>query len=551
MRPIRLTHCALALAALSLAAPATADVVVLKDGSRLVGRIQNDPNRPERLGMILPTGRIELQRARIAEIIEESDAQDFTHLGNAYLANRDYRRASDAFRDALKADPAFAPALEGQTKANAALEVKATQAAQAQTAENDQRLERIATQIKEAKFDDAKASLDSILNTNPTDAQRVAAQRLLLDLHLASGAQRLDRLDKRGAEMHFTRVLELDPENLAAREALLDVWKNDPSKREEVLKALQAKLRLEPDNLDLNQRVADLLMQLNRFQEAIGPLEKLFASPKYRAQGYGRQLESVLRETIQRQGDSGNYDAAIATMEKLMGFFPGTDGTQLSVLRYRKAVAAADPNDFDTRARLLVQLRDSGLPDMAVEEAQILISRAPNNESLLAILRFEAERQLAEIAESLSRREYAVARNMAANYATVHRRFPDLVAKSADLYERATIEGERQARAAREQARDIAQRAIEYYDQALRFAQEMRSTDKDPAVRPYSAKTEAIKYARRAIQSYEAALAIDRSLGPPSGMDLSARLGDAKALLQNLTRGADPLPNQQRRQATR
>jgi hypothetical protein len=116
---------------------------------------------------------------------------------------------------------------------------------------------------------------------------------------------------------------------------------------------------------------------------------------------------------------------------------------------------------------------------------------------------------LAKFATHFSATNSPVARDMARGFIESGSQYPDLVAKATEMYERASVEAERQARENRQQAREIAQRGIEYYQQALSFASQLRSTEVSSSVRPYSAKQEAIKYARRAIDSLKTAINID------------------------------------------
>jgi len=532
------------LTAMALLAPmvASADIIVMNNGQRLEGRAEDIDRKPEKVRFTRGVGTMEIARSAIKELIEEADSVDYRRVGLQLVEAKSYKRAIELFDMALEGDPEDEAAIEGRARANAAIEQAELEAGRESALKIEVEIEAARRLVEEERFDEAENLLQRVAANSTTDAQRTAAQLALIDLHSAWGFQRLDRLDPKGAEIHYTRVLEMDPENVGARERLLEVWKDDPARREDVLKAYTMKLQSDPDNLELNAKVADSYLMLNRFEDALPMLEKLAVSPRYKAQRYDSRFRNTLREIIRNQSDSGNYDAAIGNTEKLLKYFPAEDSSQLVILQYRKAVATADPLDTNNRARLIAGLRNAGLKELAAAEAAVVARVDPSNEILQAILREEAEERLAEVRDTLQRNEFAVARDMARGFIETGSQYPDLVAKATEMYERASVEAERQARENRQQAREIAQRGIEYYQQALSFASQLRSTNVNSSVRPYSAKQEAIKYARRSIDSLKTAINIDPSLGGVTGMDLNAQLSDARQLLSTLTQSGTGLP---------
>lgn len=531
------------LTAVGLLAPmsAAADVLVMNNGQKLEGRAESIDGKPDKLRFTRGVGTMEIARTSIKEVIEESDSVDYRRIGLQMLDAKSYKRAIELFDMSLELDPNEEAAVEGRARARAAIEQAELEAGRESALRVEVDIEAARKLIAEERFDEAENLLQRVAANSTTDAQRTAAQLALIELHSAWGFQRLDRLDTKGAEIHYTRVLEMDPNNADARERLLEVWKDDPARREDVLKAYTVKLQSDPDNLELNAKVADSLLMMSRFEDALPMLEKLALSPRYKAQRYDARFHNTLREIIRNQSDAGNYDAAIGNTEKLLKYFPSEDSSQLVILQYRKAVATADPLDTNNRARLISGLRNAGLKELAASEAAVVARVDPNNEILQGILREEAEERLGEVRDTLQRNEFAVARDMARGFIESGSQYPDLVAKATEMYERASVEAERQARENRQQAREIAQRGIEYYQQALSFASQLRSTEVSSSVRPYSAKQEAIKYSRRSIDSLKTAISMDPSLAGVTGMDLNARLSDARQLLSTLTQAGTPL----------
>lgn len=523
----------------------SADVLILRDDTKLEGRVEDVPGKPTRIALITGSGRIEIPRDRVKELVEEPDSADYRRIGSQLLALRNFPSAAENFRKSLGFDPEDREAREGLARAEEALGAQAELHAQEHAAEVETLLTQARAAIEKEDFEGARKILERVAAANTSEEQRTAAQRTLIDLYNAWGYHRLDRLDARGAEENFTRVLEIDPENDIAREHLLTVWEKNPAKREEVLKAYLQKLRDDPDNLELNAKTVDVLVALNRYEEAVPYLEKLFGSPNYRARNYGRQFQIALQETVRFHRDAGNWDTSISYTQKLLGFFPSEDPTQLVLLQYRKALAGIAADDMNGRAALIKQLGDNGLNDLAYAEADVAIQRSPDQPILKAILRERAERDLADVRDYLNAGDFAVARDLARSFINQNASQEDLVTQASEIYERASVEFERQQKQRKEMAREIGQRGIEYLSQARSFAEQLRRSDVIGGAQPYSAKQEAIKFSRRAIDTMQTSISMDPTLGGVTGLDLNAHLNDARSLLSSLTSSPNLPPRYQ------
>ncbi len=128
-----------------------------------------------------------------------------------------------------------------------------------------------------------------------------------------------------------------------------------------------------------------------------------------------------------------------------------------------------------------------------------------------------------------------------------NRRFPDLVQMAADLMSRSQLEAERQAQRSREQARQISALGDQYLAEARRNHDLMRSADINQRTTGVSFRQEAIRFSRRAINAYEAALEIDPTLGPMvGGEDLNSKIADARQLLAVMTQPTIRIPQARR-----
>ncbi len=540
------------LSLLILTAPLAlrADVVVLTDGTQLEGRAESVLGSDDRVAFISGTGRLELPRSRVSEIREETDAEDYTRIGDQYLKARNYPAAVQQYQKAVEADSTHAPAQAGLKEAQSSIQAEQGERVRALQEKIGQELETIPKLIAEDKYDDADAFLKRIMTSEITDAQRLTAQRYTRDLYLAWAFARYDRLDYRGAEEKYLRVMEMDPENKDARDALLRIWITDPRKKPDVLKAYQSKLKDEPNNLEYSQIVGDLLYEFERYDEAIEPLEKIYSTPRLANRGYDTKLRNAYKQAVLRKYDDRDLDGAIALYEKMLAVFPNEDQTNLIVYRYERDRGKLAENDWNGKALLVKRLQEAGLTQLATREAELILRYDPTNKGADEVLRKDSEDEYRRIQEAMNSGNYLVARDLALRFVSTQTRYPKLVESAQELYNKADIEAKRQEKENRERARVLAERGIDYYNEALRNVDLMTDSERRSDYRPISYKQEAIKYARRAVDHYETALRIDPSLGAISGMDLNARLRDAQELYNGLTDRPDRLPTITRRKGS-
>lgn len=538
----KLTTKLILAAAMCLPLALPADVLILDNGSRLEGRIENGTTTRDRVAFISGAGRIELPVGRIAERIEEEDWEDWTRVAGQYLENKDYTQAIQTYQQALEANPDYEPALEGLSQAQAGLSSRQEENARQAREELLTRLETVPDLIENEAFAEAEQIINNTLAGDVPEDTNLMARRLLRDLYLAWGFARYDKLDYRGAEERYLRVLEMDPNNEDAQDRLLSIWERDPNKRQEVLQTYLNKLDVEPNNLEYNRKAADLLYSFQRYEAAIEPLRKVVSSNRYPAQGYDKKLENSYWQTVQEFKRDGDLDEAINLFEELLQVFPTHNDTELVVLRYQRDREQLAEDDYEGWATLVRRLYEAGLTEYAVREAELVLRYAPESELASEILRQDARRELERVEQTFAEGNYLVARDMAFRFMERGSRFPELIQQAEELYNRADIEARRQAKENRERAREIAQRGMQYYQEAMNYVALLNSTDQRQGARPISYKQEAIDRSRRAIDHYQTALRIDPSLGGIEGMDLNSRLRDAQNLYRNLTDRPAPLP---------
>lgn len=548
----------LALVALAAAAaPVAADVLVLKDGTRLEGRVEDAEGG--RVAFISASGRIELPAARAVERIEEPDAKDWTRIGEQFAKRKEFAAAIQHYQRALEADAEFGEAKQGLEEARKVLQAEQDDRVRAQQEKINLELEKVPELLKAEKFKEALEVLDGVMAARTTDEQRINAQRLQIDLYQAWGFSRFDRLDYASAEEKYLRVLEMDPKNKVAREKLLLIWRNNPAKKAEVLKAYQAKLAEEPNNLEYNRIVGDMLYEMERYAEAIAPLKMIHAAPRYGRQGYDVKLRRSFNQAIEDLTNANKKDDGIKLFEDLLTVFPNEDPTRLTLLKYERDKERLEKEDWDGRALLVKNLYQTGLTQFAVREAELILRYDPQNEIADSILLAEATAELISIREAFNQGNFLVARDMAQRFTKSQKRYPKLVDEAQEIYNKSDIEAKRQAKENRESARTIAERGLGYYEEAQRNVQllnqtnlsqnEQNSGGRRSVSAPVSYKQQAIILCKRAIDHYETALRIDPTLGDIKVMDLNSRLRDARALYRSLTDRPTSLPTVRNRTA--
>ncbi|MBX3728245.1 MAG: hypothetical protein KF858_03595 [Candidatus Sumerlaeia bacterium] len=530
------------LLAMLLAGPVAADVLVLKSGERREGRVEAIVGEPDHLLLISGSQQIRIPKALIEQVIEQDDATDYTILGDQFVRLQSYERAVRMYQRALESNPSHAPARAGLERARGMIgerQAETERQAQAEHAERLATARRMLADPDRVDFARVEELLNQVTQRSTSDSQKATAELLKRDLYLAWAHDREDRLDPIGAEDHLQRVLAIDKGNREAEDLLLRVWRNNPNRRTEVLKMLEDRLAESPDDLTLNQEYADLLLALNREEDAIGPLMKLHESGRFRALDYDARLERAMTRAAERRAQAGDNDGAIELYKSLATIFPDADQTALFRLEYRKRLDALEPNDWQARSMLLDNLVAQGMTRLALDEAEIILQNDPTNERALALVRKSAEEKLAEAQQAFAQGRYTLAMSLSRRFAQEHTRFGDMVQVASDIYGKASIEAERQRKRLRDQAREL----VTYGDENLSLARrnlELYKTSDNPnrtGVLPY--RFEATKFADRALEAYREALKIDPSIAPlVGGMDVANKIRDAEDLKTEINRPA-------------
>jgi tetratricopeptide (TPR) repeat protein len=169
-----------------------------------------------------------------------------------------------------------------------------------QTKGIEQRLENVAGLIRDNRIEEAEQQLKGILKTSPNDA---SALNLMGTIRAQQG-----KLDE--AEVLLTHAAKNDPTFVPVHMnlALLYLLRNAPEK---TISELKEVVRLEPNNLEANYKLARLLLSRGQTNEAIVVIEKVDSkSPAF---------VTLLGDAYLKKGDiskaEGNYLQALAAQK--------------------------------------------------------------------------------------------------------------------------------------------------------------------------------------------------------------------------------------------
>src|SRR5881394_223315 len=252
--------------------------------------------------------------------------------------------------------------------------------AAAQTNNLQARLENAATLIRENRIAEAEQQLNGILRTTPNEA---AALNLLGTIRAQQG-----KLDE--AESLLTRAAKIDPTFVPVHMnlAFLYVLENVPEK---TISELREVVKLEPDNIEANYKLARLLLSRGQTDESIVVIEKAKLSSATSV-----MFLTLLGDAYFKKGDAGkaeeNYLLALAAHkdnpDAMMGMAKvsqsrGDNRTALAYLSQAKEVIGNAP---EVLYRIGVTALGLGFFDEARSDLEQAVKLKPDEPTYLIAL---------------------------------------------------------------------------------------------------------------------------------------------------------------------
>jgi len=197
------------------------DVLILNTGERRKGIVEDAPGQADKLILIDAAGRTTIDRSRVSEIVREPRAVGLISIGNQMYDKQLLTEALNYYRDALKEDPKSAQAKELIAATEAELDRRAGQERKQQMLEISERMRQARELTDKQEFAKAQDTLDRAEKMRPTETQAAELRSIRINMLLAWGRERLDRLDREGAAEKFQSVLALAPQHVQAMNELI------------------------------------------------------------------------------------------------------------------------------------------------------------------------------------------------------------------------------------------------------------------------------------------------------------------------------------------
>ena len=524
--------------------PAPADTLVLRNGQRQTGVVEDDERDPAMLWITTTGGRFRIPRANIADLQRDTPANARLALGNAFFQIGQYENALEQYQIANQLEPNNEQILVRLAAAQARMSDRQAEADEAMRRTALELLEEARAAVAQERFPFAldKIRAAEVRAGSLIEAERIAA---LASLYEAWGRARFDRLDYAGSSQYLEMSLQYAPDNQSARDALLRALEQQPERRQEVLNHYKERLVADPHNVEIALKVVDLQYRLGQFDDMSVLLVDLARRGQLADVRYRRFLEEALIRATRTELDARRFEAAREKYLVLLEFFPDHDRQTLNYIDYYIRANQIDPNSYQDRVDLGKFAMAHGMYEEARQElsrALMIDSEGPEARQLLTGM---AQGRLTEAQRLV---DSATAENLDPAYAALtlaqqlQQEFPtllDVVDQARVVSERADNLVREHMRARQRSAADIAMRGDEYYERALGYMSEYQRSDFTDRVRAYNPVTEAQLNLNRAINAWNTALQLDSSLASLEKGDLRTKIADAQRLLRSLQQ---PLP---------
>jgi len=559
---------ALAAAALAFAAlPVHADIVILKNGTRLEGIVTTSSLVPN---VILFSDNVNkslrIPLSRVEKIVHEDKATSLLRIARAYARAGNYEKALDELRRAKALSPSDPAILEEERSVLRALAVKQAEEAEMKLEETRGLLDKIRKAMENREFEKALAWFELLDREKSLPADlREAENRLKIEFYEKWGDDRADKTDTFGAIECYETVMDLDPNNAGVYEKLMKLYEKvlrpgaDETRARKLQEYLEAKVAEDPSNLDARLKLANLLYMRKNWDGALKQYLVLYhdlsttGAEKISLPRVEARLRALMDGRHRQTAERGDYELAIKQFREYQALFPDADPEPLYRYEYLRKAKNIGPDDDAARIELVRYCEKYGLKNYARKELMTVLRHNPKNPEALAILGKWAQADLREIEDTFQAGLYAQIPFLVSE---LHKKYPPdryptlrpILETADDYVEKARNEARAKIRDRSKRALELAQTGDQNFDRAMTALYNYRNG----SGRTYRAgsdlshgysvtrtvgsyKADAIMYFQRAKRYYREALALDPTLADPSKQDLRRKISDCDRYLALLT----------------
>lgn len=529
--PTTLLAAALAL----VTASAGADILTLDNGKTLKGIVEEQVGDSANVTISIAGGKQKIPKQRIKSVEKEPLAKGYLHIGDDYTRLGKPAEALASYQQALHEDPQSDEAKERVQTAQKALDQIKMNSRQDDIRKIDGIKAHVRDLIRQNQFQQAEEALKSASDLMPTPAQKEQLQDAVGELYFAWAKERLDKLDKAGAEEKLNLALAAQPQNDQIIQTLLQLWEGQPEKKDQLLRIYETVLNRRPTDDALRLKVADLQFDKGTVEDAVVNYLKLYnGSDKYKGTGLEERLKQSLERMHMQYAQKKEYDQAILYFNMLLKIDPKTNPTVLQYYEYMKRAATVG-DDIPARLGLAKWAEDHHLDQVALQNYRRVQTLDPENkEAKLAINRF-AMGVIAQAKDALNKQDHYLAKTLASEAQTDFPESAEAKEAAAELIGRANIEIVRDQREKRQLAKDYVQRGDTCYQLALGFYRDMFNTQIKGSALVSTPKFDALRHFRCAIDAYQTAIKIDPSLSQDQTSLVAFNLDASQKYVARLT----------------
>lgn len=527
---------------------AKADVITYENGRQLKGITQPLPQEPDYILFTSYLGTAKILKSRIQSIQEEPAAQGHIHIGRQYRQQSNFEEALKSFIKALELDPDNAEARQLRDQVQAEIAQQEQMKREHAIDQIDQLTAQARQLIENNKFQQAEDLLKQADNLVPTDPQKDHLASLISELYWKWALEHEDKMDKTGAEEKLNLALAADPENVKVIDRLLQLWEDDPTKKEQSANVYETILNRHPERDELRKTLANLYFDLGRLEDATHHYLLLYQEnpDRYQDTAMEEKLLRALDQLHRKEARQKHYDQAIYYFKLLSTIDPATDPTAVLYYQFLQRAQDVEPDDWEGKLELAAFAEENHLDQRAIQLYTDLVEHEPTREEALQGLKRFARQDLQQAQDLFQNGDFALARTLANEVRRKFGQFSNMdpiLEEASRLIGHANARIEQQRMANQEQARELARRGDEFYNKAWFHMENIFSTERRDMPNLVSHRLEAVKYFRLAIQAYEQALRIRPSLRNDSTSLVNVRLQESRQRLQALTAPLPPSRN--------